>query len=141
MAKALVENQKRNLSTAGGSIVNMSSIIGKSGAINHANYSASKAGVIGLTKTVAQELSHYNIRCNAVLPGVIITPMSDIISDELKKSIMNDIPLGRFGKPEGWKRYFKHESLVCTLIVTIITYKHESLVCTLIVTIITYRGG
>ncbi|CAL1533041.1 unnamed protein product [Lymnaea stagnalis] len=91
MQKARIEN---------GSIVNISSIVGKNGNVGQANYAASKAGVIGLTKTAAKELSRYNIRVNAVLPGFIITPMTETVPDHVMQMIKAMIPLQRFGQPE-----------------------------------------
>ena len=83
-----------------GSIVNMSSVVGVSGNAGQANYSASKAGMIGLTKSVAQELGSRNIRCNAIAPGFIITEMTARLSEEVRKSWTEQIPLRRGGTPE-----------------------------------------
>lgn len=83
-----------------GSIVNIASIIGLIGNPGQCNYSASKAGVIALTKTVARELGSRNIRANAVAPGFIRTRMTDVLPEETKKSMLGAIPLGRFGEPE-----------------------------------------
>ncbi len=83
-----------------GSIVNMSSVVGVSGNAGQANYSASKAGMIGLTKSVAQELGPRNIRCNAIAPGFIITEMTAKLSDEIKEGWAAKIPLRRGGTPE-----------------------------------------
>lgn len=84
----------------GGSIINMSSVVGVSGNANQANYSASKAGIIGFTKSVAKEFGVRNIRCNAIAPGFIITEMTDKLPDEIKKEWANKIPLRRGGTPE-----------------------------------------
>ncbi|MBM4152325.1 MAG: SDR family oxidoreductase, partial [Kiritimatiellaceae bacterium] len=65
-----------------------------------ANYSASKGAVISFTKTVAKELCSRNIRCNAVAPGFIRTPMTDKLSEEVQQKMLANIPLGRFGAPE-----------------------------------------
>lgn len=83
-----------------GSIINMSSVVGLVGNIGQANYAASKAGVIGLTKALAKELAGYNIRVNAIAPGFISTDMTDKLSDKIKERVIADIPLKRFGKVE-----------------------------------------
>ncbi len=84
----------------GGSIINMSSVVGVSGNANQANYSASKAGMIGLAKSVAQELGNRNIRANAIAPGFIITEMTGQLSQEIREAWNNRIPLKRGGTPE-----------------------------------------
>lgn len=83
-----------------GSIINMSSVVGVAGNIGQANYAASKAGIIGFTKTVARELASRGITCNAIAPGFIQTAMTDVLSDKVKESVLDGIPLKRFGKPE-----------------------------------------
>jgi len=83
-----------------GSIINISSIVGVKGNAGQANYSASKAGIIGFTKSMAQELGSRNIRVNAVAPGFIQTAMTDKLSDEVKEAYFKSIPLRRFGSPE-----------------------------------------
>ena len=83
-----------------GSIINMSSVVGVHGNANQANYSASKAGMIGLAKSVAQELGPRNIRANAVAPGFIITEMTDVLPQEIKDAWNQKIPLRRGGTPE-----------------------------------------
>ena len=83
-----------------GSIINISSIVGLSGQAGQANYSASKAGIIGFTKSVAKELGSRNISSNAIAPGFIQTDMTDELPDNLKETYFKQIPLGRFGKPE-----------------------------------------
>lgn len=83
-----------------GAIVNVASIIGLIGNAGQCNYSASKAGLIALTKSVARELASRGIRANAVAPGFIQTRMTDQLTDELKKKMLDAIPLGRFGQPE-----------------------------------------
>ncbi|KAJ8000107.1 hypothetical protein DPEC_G00201410 [Dallia pectoralis] len=82
-----------------GSIITMGSIVGKVGNIGQVNYSASKAGVEGLTKTAAKELSRYGIRCNCVLPGFITTPMTDKVPEKVITKITSLVPLGRMGEP------------------------------------------
>lgn len=83
-----------------GSIINMSSVVGVSGNAGQANYSASKAGLIGFTKSVAQELGSRGIRSNAIAPGFIITEMTAKLSDEVRQEWANKIPLRRGGTPE-----------------------------------------
>lgn len=94
VCKALIE---ANLP---GSVVNISSIVGVRGNRGQTNYAASKAGVIAFSKTVAFEMARYNIRCNTVVPGFILTPMMETISDKIKQYYKELIPLGRFGQPE-----------------------------------------
>ncbi|MDP2906114.1 MAG: 3-oxoacyl-[acyl-carrier-protein] reductase [Candidatus Omnitrophota bacterium] len=83
-----------------GKIISIASIIGIIGNPGQANYSASKAGIIALTKTAAKELSSRNINVNAVAPGFIQTEMTDKLPEEIKNKMKEAIPLGRFGKPE-----------------------------------------
>ena len=83
-----------------GRIVNISSVVGESGNAGQANYVASKAGLIGLTKSLAQELGSRNITVNAVAPGFIETDMTHVLKDEQKLKITQGIPLGRIGKVE-----------------------------------------
>ena len=80
-----------------GSIINLSSVVGVAGNAGQCNYSASKAGIIGFTKSIAKELASRNIRANAVAPGFIETDMTAILSDSVKESIHNQIPLKRMG--------------------------------------------
>jgi 3-oxoacyl-[acyl-carrier protein] reductase len=82
-----------------GRIINIASVFGQMGQAGQANYSASKAGLIGLTMAVARELGSRNITCNAVAPGFIETPMTDVLSDEFKQNAAKQIPLGRVGSP------------------------------------------
>jgi 3-oxoacyl-[acyl-carrier protein] reductase len=83
-----------------GRIINISSIVGETGNPGQANYVASKAGLIGLTKSLAQEIGSRNITVNAIAPGFIETDMTAALSDELKQNMLAHIPLKRFGKPE-----------------------------------------
>jgi 3-oxoacyl-[acyl-carrier protein] reductase len=83
-----------------GRIINISSVVGESGNPGQANYVASKAGLIGLTKSLAQEISSRNITVNAVAPGFIETAMTGGLSEDLKTHMLGQIPLKRFGKPE-----------------------------------------
>ncbi|MDN3449293.1 3-oxoacyl-[acyl-carrier-protein] reductase [Planococcus sp. APC 3906] len=83
-----------------GRIVNIASIVGVMGNAGQANYVAAKAGVIGLTKTTARELASRNITANAVAPGFITTDMTDKLGEDIQKTMLAQIPLGRFGKPE-----------------------------------------
>ena len=80
------------------SIVNMSSIVGLMGNTSQVNYSASKAGLIGFTKSTAKELASRNIRCNAICPGFIETEMTEQLSDAAKENYLQNIPMNRFGK-------------------------------------------
>lgn len=83
-----------------GAIVNIASVVGIMGNAGQANYSASKGGVIALTKTTAKEYSGRNIRCNAVAPGYIQTAMTDKLSAEVKEKMLAFIPMGKLGQPE-----------------------------------------
>ena len=83
-----------------GRIINISSVVGEMGNAGQAAYSASKAGLIGLTKTMAKELASRSITVNAVAPGFIVTDMTSGLSDELKTEHLKAIPLGRYGNPE-----------------------------------------
>ena len=80
-----------------GSIINLSSVVGVAGNAGQCNYSASKAGVIGFTKSLAKELASRNIRANAVAPGFIETDMTAVLSDTVKENIHNQIPMKRMG--------------------------------------------
>jgi len=82
-----------------GRIVNLSSVIGQSGAAGQANYAASKAGLIGLTKSVAKELGSRNITCNAVAPGFIATDMTEDLPAEFRAHVEKTAPIGRLGTP------------------------------------------
>jgi 3-oxoacyl-[acyl-carrier protein] reductase len=92
--------QKVMLKQKFGSIINMSSVVGIEGNGGQSNYSASKAGIIGFTKSVAQELGSRNIRCNAIAPGFIATDMTSKLPDEIREGWVQKIPLRRIGLPE-----------------------------------------
>lgn len=92
--------QKVMLKQRSGSIINMSSVVGVSGNAGQANYSASKAGIIGFTKSIARELGSRNVRCNAIAPGFIITDMTAKLPDEVREEWIKGIPLKRGGTPE-----------------------------------------
>jgi 3-oxoacyl-[acyl-carrier protein] reductase len=83
-----------------GSIINISSVVGEMGNAGQANYCASKAGVIGLTKAAAREYAKRNIRVNAITPGFIETDMTEVLSPAVKEDLLKQIPVGRFGKPD-----------------------------------------
>jgi 3-oxoacyl-[acyl-carrier protein] reductase len=82
-----------------GRIINITSVFGQMGQAGQANYSASKAGLIGLTMAIARELGSRNITCNAVAPGFIETAMTEVLGDEFKQNAAKQIPLGRVGSP------------------------------------------
>jgi acetoacetyl-CoA reductase len=84
----------------GGRIVNMASIVGQMGNLGQSNYAAAKAGIIGFSKSAAQELARFNITVNALCPGFIETDMVTNLTDDVKAALIAKIPLGRFGKPE-----------------------------------------
>src|SRR5215470_3938492 len=83
----------------GGRIINITSVVAQSGNAGQANYVAAKAGLIGLTKAVAIEIASRNITVNAVAPGFIETPMTDVLPDKVKEDLKTRIPLGRMGTP------------------------------------------
>ena len=100
VARPMMKNKGADGAPCGGSIVNITSVVGITGNAGQANYTASKGGVIALTKTVAKELGSRRIRCNAVAPGFIVSAMTDKLPDELKKQYAESIPLKRFGTGE-----------------------------------------
>lgn len=83
-----------------GCVINISSIVGITGNVGQANYAASKAGVIGLTKSLAKEFAARNIAVNAIAPGFIKTGMTEALPDKIKEQMLGLIPVGRFGEPE-----------------------------------------
>ena len=83
-----------------GRIINISSVVGVSGNAGQTNYSASKAGIIGFTKSLAKEIASRNILVNAVAPGFIETNMTDVLKDEVKEAISKQIPVNRMGRAE-----------------------------------------
>lgn len=97
LTKAVI---KPMLKAKKGSIINMSSVVGVSGNAGQSNYAASKAGLIGFTKSVAQELGSRNIRCNAIAPGFIETEMTGALDEKVVQEWRNSIPLKRGGSPE-----------------------------------------
>jgi 3-oxoacyl-[acyl-carrier protein] reductase len=92
--------QKEMIKKKTGSIINMSSVVGIEGNSGQSNYAASKGGIIGFTKSIAQELGSRNIRCNAIAPGFIDTEMTAKLPDEVRQNWIKDIPLKRAGLPE-----------------------------------------
>ena len=84
----------------GGRIVNMSSIVGQMGNLGQSNYAAAKAGIVGFSKSAAQEFARFNITVNALCPGFIETEMVTNLTDDVQKALIAKIPLGRFGTPE-----------------------------------------
>jgi len=97
LTKAVIQVMLKQKS---GSMINMSSVVGVSGNAGQSNYSASKAGIIGFTKSIAKETGSRNIRCNAIAPGFIITEMTEKLPENVKNEWVNKIPLRRGGTPE-----------------------------------------
>ena len=97
VTRAFIKNFVKRRS---GNIINISSVVGLMGNKGQANYAASKAGIIGFTKTVAREYGKRNIRCNAIAPGYIATEMTAALNEEITKQIAESLPLGTLGKPE-----------------------------------------
>jgi 3-oxoacyl-[acyl-carrier protein] reductase len=83
-----------------GRIINIASVAGLMGNAGQANYAASKAGLIGLTKTIARELATRSITCNAVAPGFITTDMTEVLSQDIKDAVVKNIPMGKFGEAD-----------------------------------------
>lgn len=100
VARPMMKNKAADGTQLGGSIINIASVVGIMGNAGQANYTASKGGVIALTKTTSKELGSRNIRCNAVAPGFIQSKMTDVLPEEVRKNYMEQIPLRRFGTVE-----------------------------------------
>ena len=100
VARPMMKNKAADGTQAGGSIINIASVVGIMGNAGQANYTASKGGVIALTKTTSKELGSRAIRCNAVAPGFIQSKMTDVLPDEVKAKYMEQIPLRKFGQVE-----------------------------------------
>ncbi|MCR4617962.1 MAG: 3-oxoacyl-[acyl-carrier-protein] reductase [Lachnospiraceae bacterium] len=97
VTKALIRTFVKKRS---GNIINISSVVGLMGNKGQANYAASKAGIIGFTKTVAKEYGSRNVRCNAIAPGYIETKMTEKLGEDTKKMLTEQLPLGRLGTPK-----------------------------------------
>ncbi|CAH1000600.1 3-oxoacyl-[acyl-carrier-protein] reductase FabG [Neolewinella maritima] len=96
----LTKHALRTMMRGGGSIISMSSIVGIQGNAGQANYAASKAGIIGFSKSIAKEMGSRNVRCNVVAPGFIETDMTDELPDQVRQGYLSNIPLKRFGRAE-----------------------------------------
>jgi 3-oxoacyl-[acyl-carrier protein] reductase len=94
------EAAKKMMKRKSGRIINLSSIVGVTGNPGQANYCASKAGMIGMTKSMAQEYASRGITINCIAPGFIKTPMTDVLTEEQKNAILTKIPQGKFGEPK-----------------------------------------
>jgi 3-oxoacyl-[acyl-carrier protein] reductase len=90
----------RSMMRTGGSIINITSIVGITGNAGQSNYAASKAGIIGFTKSIAQEMGSRKLRCNAIAPGFIETEMTDALNNDVKEEYFKNIPLKRFGRTD-----------------------------------------
>ncbi len=88
------------LKNRSGAIINISSVVGLTGNAGQANYAASKAGIHGLTKSLAREFAPRNVRVNAVAPGFISTEMTEQLAEDVRKQLLQEIPMGRYGEPE-----------------------------------------
>ena len=88
---------KKMLRARSGNIINIASVVGLMGNVGQANYAASKAGIVGLTKTLAKEGAMRSIRVNAIAPGMIVSDMTDALSDKVKEQVLEAVPLKRFG--------------------------------------------
>ncbi|MBO6168188.1 MAG: 3-oxoacyl-[acyl-carrier-protein] reductase [Kiritimatiellae bacterium] len=97
VSRPMMKNKAADGSQAGGVIINIASVVGIMGNAGQANYTASKGGVIALTKTTSKELGSRNIRCNAVAPGFIQSKMTDVLPEKVREAYMDTIPLKRFG--------------------------------------------
>ncbi|MCO6477954.1 MAG: 3-oxoacyl-[acyl-carrier-protein] reductase [Phaeodactylibacter sp.] len=97
LTKHLIRPMMKN---RGGSIINMSSIVGVTGNAGQANYAASKAGIIGFSKSIAKEMGSRGIRCNAIAPGFIETDMTDALDEKVKEGYLANIPMKRLGRAE-----------------------------------------
>src|SRR5690606_28040481 len=104
--------QRPMLKAKKGSIINMSSVVGVSGNAGQSNYAASKAGMIGFTKSIAQELGSRSIRCNAIAPGFIETEMTEVLDEKVINEWRNSIPLKRGGAPEDVANAVDRKSVV-----------------------------
>ena len=91
---------KHMLRQKSGSIINLSSIVGLRGQAGQSNYAASKAGIVGFSKSIAEEFGSRSIRCNVISPGFIETDMTHVLAEDTKKNLLNQIPLGRMGQAD-----------------------------------------
>lgn len=94
------KHASRIMMRTGGSIINMASVVGIAGNVGQCNYAASKAGVIGLTKSAAREFAAKNLRINAIAPGFIVSAMTEKLSESIKEGTMKNIPMSRFGNAQ-----------------------------------------
>ncbi len=96
----LTKHAVRHMIRKGGSIINMSSVVGEFGNAGQANYAASKAGIIGFSKSIAKEVGSRNVRCNAIAPGFIETEMTHVLDEKTKEAFLNSIPMKRLARPD-----------------------------------------